>query len=386
METRTTDELLQRKDEISTILNETREFTKEELDALKDEVRAIKGELERRKEEEAEKAEIRSAIAEGDGEVIETPIKEERKVMSDMEIRNSAAYIDAYAEYIKTEDDTECRNMLTTENDTTPSGTATVPVPEFVYDIVKTAWEREGIMSRVRKSYLKGNLKVGFEISGTDAVVHAEGGAAISTEDLVLGTVSLVPSYIKKVVQFSKEVMSLRGEEFLRYLYDELTYRIAKKAADELVAKIVACGTVSTTTCPGVPKIAVTQVAMGTIADAISHLSDEAQNPVIIMNKLTYSAFKTVQYANGYGADPFEGLPVVFNNSLTAFSAATTGVTYAIVGDLGEGALANFPNGEGIEFTFDNLTLKKQNLIEILGEQYVALGVVSQNAFVKITH
>ena len=386
METRTTDELLQRKDEISATLNETREFTKEELDSLKDEVRAIKEELERRKEEEAEKAEIRSAIAEGYGEVIETPIKEERKVMSDMEIRNSAEYIEAYAEYIKSGDDTECRNMLTTENDSTSNGTATVPVPEFVYDIVKTAWEREGIMSRVRKAYLKGNLKVGFEISGTDAVAHAEGASAISAEDLVLGVVTLVPSYIKKLVQFSKEVVSLRGEEFLRYLYDELTYRIAKKAADTLVAGIISCGTVSTTTCPGVPKIAVTQIAMGTIADAIAHLSDEAQNPVIIMNKLTYSAFKTVQYANGYGADPFEGLPVVFNNSLTAFSAATTGVTYAIVGDLGEGALANFPNGEGIEFTFDNLTLKKQNLIEILGEQYVALGVVAPNAFVKITH
>ena len=66
--------------------------------------------------------------------------------------------------------------------------------------------------------------------------------------------------------------------------------------------------------------------------------------------------------------------------------AATTGVTYAIVGDLDQGALANFPNGEDIEFTFDNITLKKQDLIEVLGKQYVALGVVANNAFVKITH
>ena len=52
-----------------------------------------------------------------------------------MEIRNSKEYINAYAEYIKTGDDRECRALLT-EN----VGTGTVPVPEIVYDIVKTAW------------------------------------------------------------------------------------------------------------------------------------------------------------------------------------------------------------------------------------------------------
>ena len=348
-----TDELLARKSAIA----EEIESEGADLDALESEVRGINEELEARKAEEAQKAEIREAIASGEGETIETfENLEERKIMSDMEIRNSAEYINAFAEYIKSGDPTECRNMLTTENDTTPSGTATVAVPEFVYDIVKTAWEKEGLMSRVRKAYIKGNLKVGFEISGSDATVHAEGAAAISTEDLVLGTVNLVPAYIKKVVQLSDEVYSLRGEAFLRYIYDELTYRIAKKAADQLVAKIIACTASATTGCPAAPAVALTQIGMDTIAQAISRLSDEAADPVIIMNKLTWAEFKKKQYANGYGADPFEGLPVIFNNTITAFTSATTGVTYAIVGDLGQGALANFPNGEGIEFTFDNIT------------------------------
>ena len=353
-----------------------------DLDALESEVRSIKDEIEQRKAEALKKAEIRDAVANGKGEVIEKPI-EERKKMTIDELRNSPEYIDAYAEYIKTDDATELRNMLTTVNDTTPSGTATIPVPVFVYEITKTAWEREGITSRVRKSYLKGNLKVGFEISGSDAVIHAEGAAAISVEDLVLGTVELVPQSIKKVVQISDEALDLRGEAFLRYIYDELTYRIAKKAADTLVAKIIACGTVSTTTCPGVP--AYTSTAMlGTVAQAISHLSDEASNPVIMMNKLTYGTFKALQAAGNYGYDPFEGLPVVFNSTITAYSAASTGDTYMIVGDLDEGALMNFPNGEGISFKFDELTLKKQDLVEVFGRQYVAIGVVAPNAFVKV--
>lgn len=355
-----------------------------DLDALETEARAIKEELEQRRADEAKRNEIRSAVANGEGEVVEKIKSEVRTVKTIDEIRNSPEYIDAYAEYIKTGKDTEVRNMLTTENDTTPNGTATIPVPEFVYDIVKTAWEREGITSRVRKSYLKGNLKVGFEISGSDAVIHAEGASAISAEDLVLGTVELVPQSIKKFVQISDEALDLRGEAFLRYLYDELTYRIAKKAADTLVSKIIACGTVSTTTCPGVPVVAAT-ATLGTVAGAIANLSDEANNPVIIMNKLTWGVFKAAQAGGSYAYDPFEGLPVVFNNSVKAYSAASTGDTYMIVGDLDQGALMNFPNGDDIEFKFDNLSLKKQDLVEVLGRQFVAMGVVAPNAFVKVT-
>ena len=377
---KSTEELMERRSAIATEID----ADDADLDVLEAEARAINEELESRKAAETKRTEIRAAVAEGNGEITKTFV-EERKTMTVNEIRNSPEYINAYAEYIKTGDATECRNMLTTANDTTPNGSASVAVPTFVYDITKTAWEREGITSRVRKSYLKGNLKVGFEISGSDAVIHAEGNTAVSPEDLILGTVEMVPQSIKKVVQISDEVYDLRGEEFLRYIYDELTYRIAKKAADTLVAKILACGTVSTTTCVGVPSITEATITVGTVAKAMANLSDEAANPVIMMNKQTWGALKAAQAAAQYGYDPFEGLPVVFNNSITAYSAATTGVAYMIVGDLDHGALMNFPNGDGIEFKFDNMTLKKQDLIEVLGRQYVAIGVVAPDAFVKVT-
>lgn len=348
-----------------------------DLDALEAEVKGINEELEERRAAEAQRVEIRSAVAQGAGEVVQTFEKEERKTMTNMEVRNSKEYIDAYAEYIKTGDDAECRALLT-EN---VSGT--VPVPEFVYDEVKTAWEREGVTSRVRKAYIRGNLKVGFEISGEDAILHTEGGNAIDPENLVLGVVELVPQSIKKVVQISDEAYDLRGESFLRYIYDELTYRIAKKAADTLVAKIIAAGTVSTTTAVGVAVLS-ESISIGTVANALAQLSDQADNPCIIMNKQTYAAFKSAQYAASYPVDPFEGIPVVFNNSITAYSAATTGVTYAIVGDLDHGALMNFPNGGGIDFKFDDMTLKKQDLIEVLGRQFVGIGVVAPGAFVKL--
>lgn len=359
------------------IAEETREADSDQLLALTAELDAIDERREAIRIEIEERSKTVSEVIQGAGDQI---IKTEESRKMEIEIRNTPAYINAYAEYIKTGNDAECRTLLS-EN-----ASGTVAVPEFVYDIVKTAWEREGIMSRVRKAYLRGNLKVQFEISGGTATVHTEGGAAVSEEALVLGIVELVPKSIKKWIAISDEVYDLRGEEFLRYIYDELAYRIAKKAADELVAKIIACGTVSTTTCPGVPKITAASPAVGTIAAAMALLSDEAANPVVIMNKATWGAFKAAQYAASYPIDPFEGCEVIFNNTMTAFAAATTGVTYAIVGDLDHGAIANYPNGDGISFKFDELSKKKEDLIEVLGRQYVALGVVAPDAFVKICH
>ena len=325
---------------------------------------------------EEEKRAMEDVITNNNTEIIE---KREETKMTDMEIRNTKEYVDAYAEYLKNDNDAECRALLT-EN---VSGT--IPVPELVYDIVKTAWEKEGIVSRVRKAYIKGNLKVGFEISSTGATVHTEGDGYVNEETLVLGTVELVPQSIKKWISISDEALDLRGEAFLRYIYDELTYQIAKKAADELIAKIQACGTVSTTTCVGVPKIASTTVGVGLVAQAMGQLSDEAANPVVMMNKATWAQFKAAQYAGNFDADPFEGLDVVFNNTITSFSAATTGVTYAIVGDLEQGALMNFPNGEGIDFKVDELSKAEYDLVRIIGREFIGIGVVAPNAFVKIT-
>lgn len=371
----TVDQLEERKEGILVDVN----APEADLNALEAEARAINAELEKRAEEEQKRNEVRSAVAEGSGTVEKVIETEERKMPNIDEVRNSKEYIDAYAEYLKNDDPTECRALLS-EN-----ASGTVAIPELVYEITKTAWEREGIMSRVRKAYIRGNLKVGFEISADGATVHTEGGGPVSEESLVLGTVELVPKSIKKWISVSDEAMDLRGEAFLEYIYDELTYRIAKKAADELIAKIEACGTVSTATCPSVPKLQATSASLGTIAGAMALLSDEAANPVVIMNKATWGTFKALQAAGNYGYDPFEGLPVVFNNTMTAYAAATTGVTYAIVGDLDQGALANFPNGDEIDLKYDDTTLMTNDLIRILGREFVGLGVVAPNAFVKIT-
>lgn len=340
--------------------------------------------------EKKEKLEAEERAAEqinANPNVADSVIEEKRgeEKMKDAEIRNTTEYIDAYARSIANSDNKfkECRALLT-ENATN----GTVPVPEFVYDLIKNAWERTGVMRRVRKAYLAGNLKVGFEISADGAVVHAEGGNAVSEESLVLGTVEILPTSIKKWISVSDESLDIGlgdGEQFLRFIYDELTYRIAKKAEDELLAKIVAADTASTTTAVGLPVYTATTVSVGLTAQAMAMLSDQARNPVIVMNKLTYADFKAAQYANKFSVDPFEGLEVEFNNSIPSFTAATTGDTYMIVGDFEEGAIANFPNGEDITINrFTDKELATKDLVGVIGRMYVGLGIVGPDAFVRI--
>ena len=353
----------------------------QELNAISEERKALLERKEQLEKEERMADEVNANPKVAD-EIKPEEVKRGAEKME--EIRNSKEYIAAYANAIRNQDDkfSECRSLLT-ENATN----GTVPVPDIVYDIIKNAWEREGIMRRVRKLYVKGNIKVGFEISGSAAVAHTEGGDAVAEEQLVLGTVEIVPTSIKKWISVSDEVVDIGlgdGEEFLRYIYDELTYKIAKKAVDDLLALIVAASTAATTGAVGLPVYIAASIDVGDVAQAIALLSDQAADPIAVMNKATWGEYKKAQYANKFSVDPFEGLEVEFNNSLVSYAAATTGDTYAIVGDFAEGALANFPNGEEITIKVDDKTDMTKDLVRILGRQYVGLGIVGPDSFVRI--
>lgn len=347
-----------------------------DLDALEAEVRSINEEIESRKQAEQRKTDLRAAVANGAGEVTNKMTEEENKMTFD-EIRASSAYADAYANYIKSGDDKECRSLLT-EN-----ASGTVPVPVIVDDIVRTAWESDQILSRVRKTNFRGNLKVAFERSADPAVVHTEGTSAPSEESLLLGIVTMIPANIKKWIRLSDEAVAMGGEGFLRYVYSELTHQIIKKLAALVIGDIAGAGTSNGATAVGVPKVNAAP-AVGTVAAAIGNLSDGADNLVVIMNRLTWSSFKAAQYSGNFDADPFEGLPVLFCDALPAYSAASTNDVYAIVGDL-NGAQVNYPEGEGVVIKYDDMTEAEADLVKVVGRQYAAHAVTAPGRFVNIT-
>ena len=369
----TSEELLERRSAIAQELD----ADGADLDALEAEVRGINEELENRKAAEQKRTEIRSAVASGEGETTEK--FEERKIMDINEIRSSKEYINAYANYIKTGKDDECRALLTT----LATG-GQVPVPTVIEGRIRQAWQRNGIMELVRKTYVPGILKVGFELSADPAYIHTEGSTANTEEALTLGVVTMTPASIKKWITISDEAMDMGGEEFLDYIYDELTYQIAKKAQSELLAKITALTASATSVAVGVGVVAGTP-SVGVIASAIGALSDQAANPVVVINKGSWAQFKAAQYAGDFNVDPFEGLDVHFDNSLPVYSTTgTAGVAWAIVGDFGAGAQANFPNGDEITIKYDNLSLAEKDLVKLVGREYVGLGIVADHCFSKI--
>ena len=350
---------------------------KEILEERMAEVEAIKAEIESRQAQEAEKAEIRQAIVEGAGTVIRT-FEEEKKEMTKTpeEIRSSKEYVDAFARYLISEDATECRALLTTD------ASGSVPVPVIVDEIIRTAWDNDEILSRVRKTNIRGNLKVAFELSADGAYVHTEGTSAPTEEALALGIVTMIPKNIKKWIHISDEAIAMGGETLVRYIYDELTYQIIKKLAALVVADVAGAPTSATSSAASAA--AITEApAVNTVANAFANLSDEARTPVVVMNKLTYATFKAAQKAANFATDVFEGLPVLFNNSLPAYDSASANAVYAFVGDL-SGVQVNYPEGDGIVIKYDDVTEAEADLVKIVGRQYCAHALTACGRFCNI--
>lgn len=381
IKTMTIDELQSRKAEIAAEVDSLEDL--EAVNARNAELDEINAELEARKELAKAKEEIRSAVASGKGEVIEKPIVEERKTMTFEEIRSLPAYVEAYANYIKTGRDEECRAIITQNAPDGVTGSGPVPVPVLVDQIVRTAWENDQILSRIKKTNFRGNLKVAFEKSATAAVLHSEGTSAPSEESLEIGIVTMIPENIKKWIKITDEAVAMGGEAFIRYIYDELTYQIIRKLSQEVIGAIKSASTSHSSSAIGIPKVSAAP-AQDTIAKAIGYLTDEADNPVIVMNRLTWSAFKTAQYAGNFAADPFEGLTVLFSDGLPAYATADNNAVYMIVGDL-QGAQANYPEGEGVVIKWDDLSEAEADLVKVVGRQYVAYAVTGPGRLVNVT-
>lgn len=331
-----------------------------ELEAIEERKAVLNAELE-------EKRQAAQAVAEGAGKVIET--RKEDKKMS-MEIRNSHEYIEAFAKYVKTGSDKECRALL---SDNVQNGV--VPVPTFVGEIVAKRLEESEILRRVRRMNAAGNVKVGFEIDAPAAATHTEGSETpVAEEALVLGIVNLAPVTFKKWVSISDEALdSMSGEAYLSYIYDEVARGIIKAEENAVVAAILGAPQTATSARPAVAK---TGTAAGNIADFVNAralLSSAAQDLVIIASPAQYAQYRALQMAAQYGVDPFDGLEVLFSDAATA----------PIIGDL-SGVMMNLPKGDAIEFKYDDTSLMTSDMVRVLGRQPAAIGVVGNKFFAKV--
>lgn len=373
------DEIEARKAEIRGLL--AGDTTELDIAALTEEVRSLNEEAKNIEERNAAEAALRTAVTPAVVAEIKNEKKEERKVMNDIEIRSSNEYAQAFLTALKTGDETEARALLSAG----VSG-GQIPVPTMLENEIKTAWEEHQLMSLVKHSFFKGNVRVGFELTATGAEVHVEGTEAPDEEVITLGVVEIKNANIKKWITVSDEALEGTTVDTMGYLYKEIAHKIVEKAEEILVGKITASPAAATATAAGVPQLTANAIAADTLVKAVALLSGQARNLHLVMNRQTYPAFVAIALAANYAIDVFDGLKdrIVFTDKLPAFSAASAGNVYAIVGDFGYGAQANFPNGDGIVLKVDDMSLAEKDLVKIVGRQYVGMAVVADKAFVNI--
>ena len=373
---RTVEELETRQAEIAAM--ETEGVETEDIEARASELEAIQAELEARRQKAAEEAEARKAVENGAGQTKEE--HQEEKRMDIMEIRNSPEYIDAFANYIKTGNESECRTVLLSKN--APAG-GQLPVPDMLEGIIKTAWEKNEFLNRVKKTYFRGNLRVPFELSATGAWKHVEGTTGLTEEEITIGIVTLTPHNIKKLVRFTDEVLAMGGEAFVQYIYEEVTYRILSELVKEIIDYINDLSTSNGATAIGIPKV---KVAPGvtTIVNAAANLSEEAGNLCVVMNRLSEQAFNTAFANANFAIDPWAGLPRVYTSALPAYASANENDTYALIGDL-SAVQVNYPEGEGVVIKWDDLSEAEDDIVKVVGRQYAGFGVTAPGRLVKLT-
>ena len=357
---------------------ETEGVETEEIEARAGELEAIQAELEARKQKAAEEAEARKAVENGAGEVKEE--KQEEKKMEVSEIRNTPEYLDAYAQYVRTGNDAECRTVLLSKN---APANGQLPVPDMLIQTIATAWDKNEFLNKIRKTYFRGNLRVPFELSATGAWKHVEGTTGLTEEEITIGIINITPANVKKLVRVTDECVAMGGEEFLRYIYDEVTYQILKELVSEIIDYIDDMSTSNTSSAIGIPKVKVAPGVM-VLPNAATNLSEDATDLCVVMNRLTEAKFNTAYASGQFAINPFDGFTKVYCSAMPAYDAASENDMYALIGDL-RAIQANYPEGEGVIIKWDDLSEAEDDIVKVVGRQYVGFAVTAPGRLVKLT-
>ena len=113
------------------------------------------------------------------------------------------------------------------------------------------------------------------------------------------------------------------------------------------------------------------------VVGAEGALGGEASNPVLITTRAAAADMKAAALSAGYGYDPFDGMDIIFCDSVAL------GGKLGIVADL-SGVQANFPNGDEVKFVFDEYTEAPADIVRVIGRMMYAVGVVSKGKVVYI--
>lgn len=375
------------------ILNEIEDVTKE-ADSIDEEIAELEEVRNTFKNQEERMSLTRN---------VTKPVIEERKdQMEEVNVLKSAEYTQMYADMIRGKvDEREVRSYLNQRADSANLSTATsyVPIPEIMQGFVETAWYNYGKFSRlVAETFEPAILKIPVEVAADGAAWHDENGDAVSQEEITFSQIILQPKMIKKFIALTDELMAMAANDFLRYISDELVYRVILALDEAIINRtdvnglgvIGIAGNALTTDVPAA-------LDFNVINEAVSGLVT-FDNLVIAMNPKTFfNNFMSLtdlqgrpifQVVHDNEARPqyyLSGYRVEFTQALPAYDDADPTDVYAIVGNFSRGYRLNYPQGRNVITLVDPYTLATEDVVRMIGRLYVAGNVVKPLHFASLS-
>ena len=393
------EKLTARKNEIAETITEKRtafeQSDVETRDGLLSEVEALQSEAEQIDKDIADMNDVKETFKVQEERMslvknVETSVVEARTKDVVKDIYDTPEYRAAWVKAVKTGDESEVRAMATTSDN--------VPVPTIWQSYVETAWYNYGKFSRlVNKSYIQGYLNIPFESEADGAVVHDEGSTMPQEEGITLGAVELKPAMIKKWISMTDELLAMTADDFLRYLADELVYRVVLKLDEGIIKGAVdsngkgVVGIVGNTNTLVAANGALSfNVINAGIADLVTFENlTVAMNPKTFFNNfmsLTDLQQRPIyQIATDNAGKPqyyVNGIRVEFTQALPAYDSATAGQAWAVAGDF-RGYRLNLPEGEMVKTLYDPYTLAREDKQIMVGRLYAAGNVARLKHFVQ---
>lgn len=395
------DEVEAKKEEFENADTDKRDELLNEVEALTDEANKIDEEVKDLEEQRStlKAQEERMSMT----QTLSKSAIEERK--NQMENNNnvlaSKEYNQLYADMIRGKvDEKEVRSFL--EKRELATTTSNVPVPVVMQGYVETAWYNYGKFSRlVSETFDPAILKIPVELQSDDAVWHTEGGDAPAEETITLGQIILQPKMIKKWISLTDELMAMSADEFLRYISDELVYKVVLALDEAIINRSDAnglgvIGITSSANASMVESSDVSALAFNTILSAISNLVtfDDltvAMNPATFFNGFMgltdlqgLPIFRITQDNNAKPQYYLNGYRVEFTQALKSFDSAEADDPVIVVGDFRRGYRLNYPQGKNVITLVDPYTLATEDLVRMIGRLYVAGNVVKPKHFAVI--
>lgn len=191
--------------------------------------------------------------------------------------------------------------------------------------------------------------------------------------------------------------MAMSAEDFLRYVADELVYRVILALDEAIINRTDANGLGVI----GIVGNAYTEsvsaaLDFNVINEAISGLVT-FEDLVIAMNPATF--FKNFMGLTDQVGNPIfrivhdnenrpqyylSGYRVEFTQALPSYDEADPGDAYAVVGNFRRGYRLNYPQGRDVITLVDPYTLATKDLVRMIGRLYVAGNVVKPKHFVEL--